>query len=128
MNSLRYRHLSSPPLELQELEEGSSVYSGLSANSSRLQSSTPERFLYLDESSSEGEEEYEQEEEREKDSVFIIERSSSPEMKITVPGKGEGGRAEREREREREILNVSWYQSACTLACSVQSFVQASLL
>ena len=101
VNSLRYRHLSSPPLELQELEEGSSVYSGLSANSSRLQSSTPERFLYLDESSSEGEEEYEQEEEREKDSVFIIERSSSPEMKITVPGKGEGGRADRERERER---------------------------
>lgn len=102
LNSLRNRHLSSPPLELHEFEEGSSMYSGVSRNSSRLLSSTPERFLYLDESSCEGEEyeqeggeEEEEEEGRDRggssdmDSVFIIERSSSPEMRITVPGKGE---------------------------------------
>ena len=115
LNSLCNRHLSSPPLELHELEEGSSVYSGVSGNSSRLQSSTPERFLFLDESSSEGEE-YEQEEEDEEegegdrggtsdmDSVFIVEGLSSPEMRITVPGKGESGKKKkREREREREM-------------------------
>jgi hypothetical protein len=112
---LRNRHLSSPPLELNELEEGSSEYSGVSRNSSRLQSSTPERFLYLDDSSSEEEgEEYEEQAEKgggegdrrgssDMDSVFIVERSSSPEMRITVPGKGEGGgKQAREKERERE--------------------------
>ena len=91
-NSLRSRHLSSPPLELNELEEEDSVYSGVSGNSSWLQSLTPERFLVLDESSNEGEEE-EEEEEREQgssdiDSVFTFEQSPSPDMRITVPGKG----------------------------------------
>ena len=102
LNLLRHRHLSSPPLELHELEEGSSEYSGVSRSSSRLQSSTPERFLYLDDSSSEEGEELDDEQEEEEasgeegdrrgssdmDSVFIVERLSSPEMRITVPGKG----------------------------------------
>lgn len=118
LNSSRSRHLSSPPLELHELEEGSSEYSGVSRNSSRLQSSTPERFLYLDDSSSEEGEEFNRQEEEEAggeegdrrgssdmDSVFIVEHSSSPEMRITVPGKGEG-EGERERELNRAILNV----------------------
>ena len=104
VNSLRSRHLSSPPLELNDLEERSSVYSGVSGNSSRLQSSTPERFLYLDESSEEDQEELEGEE-SDSDSVFSLKRSSSPEMRITVPGKGEmksGNGTKKERINKKE--------------------------
>ena len=107
-NPSRSRRLSSPPLEFNDFEERSSVYSGVSRNSSRHQSSTPERFLFLDESSEgEGEEE-EEREGRERgggasdiDSVFILEHSPSPEMRITVPGKGENERKSCFLERER---------------------------
>ena len=87
-HSSRSRQLSSPPLELNELEEEDSVYSGVSGNSSWLQCSTPERFLVLDESSNEEEEEEREQGSSDIDSVFIFEHSPSPDMRITVPGKG----------------------------------------
>lgn len=101
-SSSRMREISSPTFELNELEERLSVYSGVSGNSSRLKSSTPERFLFLDESSEGEGEEGERGGGSDGDSVFMIDCSPSPEMRITVPGKGEKERVREGGEKEKE--------------------------